>query len=182
MMTQGTKEREEAVADTPLWKTEYRVSIQWISKHHLAEVATIEGLSFGDAWSAAHVRKLLDQPSKVGLVAIRAHRVAGYAIYRYDQRFGAKSIDLLRLAVHPRCRCHGIGRALVQELQSRLKDQRPTLSIAVREENLGGQKFLRALKIPARMVIPAYYEDTVSDAYWFEYRRPLSTGAAGASS
>jgi ribosomal-protein-alanine N-acetyltransferase len=74
------------------------------------------------------------------MVAELGDAVVGYFAYRMRQR----SVEVLRLAVHPAYRREGVGSALVAKLCGRLSHhRRPRLEVLCRETDAGTIAFLK---------------------------------------
>ena len=103
-----------------------------MNKDHVAQVAALEKLCFGDPWSEGSIASELDNPLSLWLVAEQDGAVCGYV--------GSQTVldetDMMNIAVHPDCRRQGIAAALIEELVSRLKERGShILRLEVRESN-----------------------------------------------
>ena len=90
-----------------------------MSKDHVAQIAALEKLCFGDPWSEGSIASELDNPLSLWLVAEQNGAVCGYV--------GSQTVldetDMMNLAVAPRFRRQGVGEALVNALTASLKDE-----------------------------------------------------------
>ena len=90
-----------------------------MNKDHVAQIAALEKLCFGDPWSEGSIASELDNPLSLWLVAAQDGAVCGYV--------GSQTVldetDMMNIAVRPDCRRHGIAAALIDELIVRLKER-----------------------------------------------------------
>lgn len=89
------------------------------------------------------------------LVAEADGAVAGFAVW---QQLTEDEVELLNLAVHPRARRHGVGRALVEAAGGR------RAWLEVRASNQGAILFYRSLGFRVCGVRRRYYRDPEEDA------------------
>ena len=105
--------------------------IKTVSKEHLDEIAEIENACFAQPWSQKSLELLLGKQA-TALVALQGGRVVGYVGMTYVLDEG----QITNLGVLPEARRHGIGRALMRELESiALQKGIYFLSLEVRESN-----------------------------------------------
>ena len=90
-----------------------------MKKDHVAQIAALEMLCFGDPWSEDSIASELDNPLSLWLVAEQDGAVCGYV--------GSQTVldetDMMNIAVRPDCRRHCIAAALIDELIVRLKER-----------------------------------------------------------
>ena len=86
---------------------------------HVAQVAALERVCFTDPWSEASVAGELANELSLWLVAVEEETVLGYV----GSQTVLDSTDILNVAVSPDHRGCGIGRALLTELEQRLRQQ-----------------------------------------------------------
>lgn len=90
-----------------------------MNKDHVAQIAGLERLCFGDPWSEGSIASELDNPLSLWLVAEQNGAVCGYV--------GSQTVldetDMMNIAVNPDCRRQGIAAALISELVARLKER-----------------------------------------------------------
>ena len=105
--------------------------IETVSKEHLGGIAEIENACFAQPWSQKSLELLLGEQA-TALVATVDGRVAGYVGMTYVLDEG----QITNLGVLPKARRHGIGKALMLELE-RVALQKGIyfLSLEVRESN-----------------------------------------------
>ena len=128
---------------------------------HVESVAAIEKLCFSDPWSENSVRSELGNPLSLWLVAESDGAVIGYV--------GSQSVlgesDMMNLAVSPSARRCGVGRALVVELVSRLREQgNYQLTLEVRASNDGAQQLYQQLGFLEAGRRKNYYSNPKEDA------------------
>jgi len=139
------------------------VHIRWMIRRDMPEVLAIEQKSFEHPWSEEDFLARLRQRNTIGMVAEYGEIVAGFMVYDLYK----KRIELTRLAVERNHRGFGVGRQLAARMRTKLHPERRTrLELLVRESNLDGQMFLRAVGFRAENVVRRYWEDdTGEDAY-----------------
>jgi [ribosomal protein S18]-alanine N-acetyltransferase len=141
---------------------------RWIAERDFEEVLWIDLLSHEYAWTADDFRENLRQRNCIGMVAEFERQVVGFYVYETY----AESYKLLRLAVHPDFRRLGVGRKMLQKMESKIRDgQRNQLTIELRESLLPAQFFLRSCGFKAVNVLRNHYDNPCEDAYVFIKRR-----------
>jgi ribosomal-protein-alanine N-acetyltransferase len=131
----------------------------------LPQVMEIERLSFAtDPWTPGlflHELKLDFSRLHLARTADAEHRLVGYACWWAV----GDEVHILNLAVHPRARGCGAGRALVQHiLDDAVAHHAASVSLEVRPENAGALALYRAMGFAAIGVRKHYYgrgEDAV---------------------
>lgn len=99
---------------------------------HTAQVAALEKECFSMPWSENAITAELSNPLSLWIVAVDGDTVAGYV--------GSQSVmgeaDMMNLAVLPAYRRSGVGKALVLELITKLKENDVfSLTLEVRASN-----------------------------------------------
>ncbi len=161
------------------------INLCWTTRRHLPGIASIEQQVFGYPWSELEFTDFLKHKGAVGLSAELPtdNLLVGYIMYLLD----SDAYTIVNLAVHPGYHCLGIGSAMVRWLIGRLSsNRRHTISIYVRERNLGAQLFLKKCGFQATSIHHSFFrhEDQpegrsqVEDAYLMEFRHQPATAAA----
>lgn len=106
--------------------------IEKMTDQHVSQIAELEKLCFSDPWSEKSVASELDNKLSCWLVALEGDTVAGYV--------GSQTVldwtDMMNIAVHPDFRRQGIAEALVNELETALKNRGSRcLTLEVRASN-----------------------------------------------
>lgn len=155
-------------------KTE--VQIRWLIRRDMPEVLKIEQMSFGNPWEDEDFLSCLRQRNCIGMVAEDEHQILGFMIYELHKG----RLTLIRLAVHPEHRRHGIGTQMIRRLVEKLNRQRRTEIITeVRESNLDAQLFFRSRRFIAIQIFREAYENK-EDGYLFSYQlHPENAFASG---
>jgi ribosomal-protein-alanine N-acetyltransferase len=97
-----------------------RVEIRPFQRRDLDRILEIERVSFGaDAWDRDLFLEYSRRCPDLFLVARRARRIAGYII----TCIGSKDAELVSIAVDPRDRMRGLGRALLDETLAQLRSR-----------------------------------------------------------
>ncbi len=145
--------------------------IRWMIRRDMPTVLLIDSLSFPDPLPEQELIKQLRRRNAIGMVVDDGDRVIAFMVYELHNT----RVQVLRLAVHPNHRRRGIGAMMIEKLRSKLSyDRRNKLGADVREANLGGQLFLRAMDFRCVSTASGLYEDTGEDAYLFFYRHPTA--------
>ena len=134
-------------------------------RRDMPEVLAIEQACFlDDPWDEDAFIRELRVRNNIAMVAERDERIVGFMLYQLGKRW----LDILNFAVHPGAWRRGVGTQMVRKLTGKLSmDRRNRVAANVREENLDGQLFFRA------MGFEAVAEPVVIDGvagYHFVYR------------
>ncbi|MBM4285689.1 MAG: ribosomal-protein-alanine N-acetyltransferase [Deltaproteobacteria bacterium] len=125
----------------------------------------IERLSFPEPWSLLSFLAELRNPVSTTLVAgpppPQRWQTLGYLIYWQV----VNEMHILNLAVHPRHRRRGLGRALLgAALDQARRNGAATAWLEVRPSNLPAQSLYASLGFHQVAVRPHYYQDNQEDA------------------
>jgi [ribosomal protein S18]-alanine N-acetyltransferase len=143
------------------------VHIRWMIRRDMQAVLAIENQSFEFSWSEDDFIRCLRQRNCIGMVAEQDEQVVGFMIYELHKN----RLHILNFAVAKEMRRHGIGKAMVGKLLSKLShERRNRIMLEVRETNLDAQLFFKGLGFRAISVLRDFYDDTVEDAYLMQYR------------
>ncbi|CAK9098136.1 ParB domain-containing protein [Durusdinium trenchii] len=100
----------------------------------------------------------------VGMVASDGAQALGYMVYSLRKRF----IEVHRMAVHPDYRNRGIGRMMIERIESKLHCiKRSRAVFVVRESNLEGQLFLKRNGYKATGIEWGRYDQPEEPGYKF---------------
>ena len=128
---------------------------------HVAQVAALERVCFTDPWSEASVAGELANELSLWLVAVEGETVLGYV----GSQTVLDSTDILNVAVSPDHRGRGIGRALLTELEQRLRQQGVTeVLLEVRPSNTPAIALYTSLGFVQVGRRPNYYLNPREDA------------------
>lgn len=139
------------------------VHIRWLIRRDIDDVLRIDACD-GAGWDRDDLFrfKLIRQNS--AMVAEFDDQVVGWMLYTCHPQ----SLTLVHLGVSPRYRHCGIGRQMLEFLQSKLdQSRRASILTDVPESWLGGQKFLRSCGWRATKVLRGQYGS--EDAYRFTW-------------
>jgi ribosomal-protein-alanine N-acetyltransferase len=134
----------------------------------MVQVLEIENDAFGvHAWTEEEFIRCLRIRNCIGMVAERDDRVVGFMIYElHPQR-----LHVLNFAVAEDWQRRGVGRSMIEKLQSKLSvDRRNRIMLEVRETNLDAQLFFKVMGFKATKILRDFYDDTTEDAYLMEHR------------
>jgi len=128
---------------------------------HVAQVGQLEKVCFSSPWSENSIKKEVDNPLSLWLVACDGATVAGYV--------GSQSVlgesDMMNLAVHPDYRRQGLGERLVADLVVALKESgNHSLTLEVRESNVPALSLYEKLGFRVVGKRPRYYQNPKEDA------------------
>lgn len=129
---------------------------------HLAGVLEIERRSFPTPWSErAFVSELTQNAYAHYLVALRGHRVVGYA----GMWVILDEAHVTNIAVHPNERGRGLGERVLSELERRAyANGCRRMTLEVRPSNVVAQSLYCKHGFVPRGRRPGYYSDTHEDA------------------
>lgn len=128
---------------------------------HVAQVAALERVCFTDPWSEASVAGELANELSLWLVAVEGETVLGYV----GSQTVLDSTDILNVAVSPDHQGCGIGRALLTELEQRLRQQGVTeVLLEVRPSNAPAIALYTSLGFIQVGRRPNYYLNPREDA------------------
>jgi len=148
-------------------KAETDYHIPWMIRRHMPEVLEIEQACFEFPWDEDAFIRCLRQRNSIGMVALHGETVVGFMLYELH----AHRLHLLNFAVHEDWRHRGVGTAMIRKLKSKLShDRRSRIVLEVRETNLDGQLFFKAMGFRAISTLRDFYDDTSEDAYVMQYR------------
>lgn len=128
---------------------------------HVPNVAALEKACFRDPWSEASISGELDNPLSLWLVAVEQGAVVGY--------IGSQTVldeaDVMNVAVDPAMRRRGVGKALLRELETRLRTESVcALSLEVRPSNLAARALYAREGFVEAGRRPKYYVNPREDA------------------
>ncbi|MFC7176242.1 ribosomal protein S18-alanine N-acetyltransferase [Halosegnis marinus] len=129
----------------------------------LLAVFRIEKRSFPQPWPYAALEGFLGEPGF--LVAETPEGIAGYVVADTVPNGGRALGHVKDIAVHPDRRGEGIGRRLLGEALSAMRDRRASrVKLEVRESNEPAIALYREFGFEVRRTLPRYYDDG-EDAY-----------------
>ncbi|MEO0080944.1 MAG: ribosomal protein S18-alanine N-acetyltransferase [candidate division WOR-3 bacterium] len=129
--------------------------IRPMTEEDLDDVEKLEQATFVEPWSQACFRQDLHRPHSLALVAVKDGRLAGYAV-----AWAEEELHVANIAVEPAFRRLGIGRALMQQLET-FGRRRGVKSVylEVRQSNTEAQAFYRRLGFVQTYVRRGYYSN-----------------------
>lgn len=136
-------------------------------RRDIRAILEIERASFAKPWTEVRLVRNLRRRNCISMVAEYREDAIGHMIYALYKQ----SIQLLTFAVAPEFRRHGIGRQMIEKLIYKLSVTRRTrIEVKIRETNLEGQLFFRALGFRAEKVLRRHWPKFDEDAYRMVYR------------
>jgi [ribosomal protein S18]-alanine N-acetyltransferase len=143
------------------------VHIRWMIRRDMPAILAIEQESFPHPWREVEFIHCLRHRNCIGMCAEINDAIVGYMIYELHKN----RLHVLNFAVAKEHQRKGVGTAMIQRLQGKLShERRNRIMLEVREGNLPAQLFFRSLKFRAISVLADFYEDSIEDAYLFQYR------------
>lgn len=103
-------------------------------------LSDIDMESFAHWWTGDDFKMADKNRHTIVMVAEWRGKVAGYVVYRLMNRH----VHVLRLAVHPNYRLHGVGRELLRKVTTKLHHMRTTATFDIPGDMLPAQKWLRS--------------------------------------
>lgn len=149
-----------------------RFQMRWMIRRDMPEVLQIEKSSSETMWKEEDFLRVLRQRNCIGMVAEDGGRIVGFVIYELHK----KHVTIINMVVLPTDRRRGIGRLMMNKLKGKLSSHRRTeFRYDIRESNLAGQLFLKAMGMFAYQVERNYFKDhdckgsQSEDAYLFSF-------------
>ena len=141
-----------------------QTKIRWLARSDMPAVLQIENEQFPAPWTEQEFVDTLRNRRNIGPVADRDGEVCGFCVYRlYNFHLAIEN-----MAVSPRHTRKGIGRLLIEKLQSKLSaERRPSLRGVVADHNLDMQLFLQKLGFRAMKILYGHYDNSDAAAYVF---------------
>ena len=137
--------------------TNEKAALRSFAPEDLEEMYRLDQICFepGIAYSRGELRRFLGIPSAVGVVAESSGRIAGFAV---GYLAGKRVAHVVTIDVHPSNRRQGLGKALLEELLSRLaragaREARLEVSVA----NAGAIAFYERLGFRRGRRLSDYY-------------------------
>lgn len=152
----------------PTATTKLRAHLRWLIRRDMPEVLGIEALCFEFPDNEEDFIRVLRTRNSIGKVAEVRDRVVAFVIYENFKTH----VNVLNLAVVPRCQRHGLGTQIIDDLKSRLTPfRRKRICVTIRERNVDGQLFFKAAGFRCVQVVHDFYEHVDDDALMMEYSR-----------
>jgi ribosomal-protein-alanine N-acetyltransferase len=130
------------------------------------------------SWSSRGLVEFMTLPGAVALLSERGGKPTGFILGRMT----LDEAEILNLAVRPKCRMQGEGRALLKELLRRFAESGVSrVFLEVRESNLGAMAFYERGGFRRAGRRDAYYQDPREAALVYE-KTEDSTGVVPKSS
>ena len=134
---------------------------QKMTADHVLQIADMERACFSMPWSENSIRRELDNPLSLWIVALDGDTVIGYV--------GSQSVmgeaDMMNLAVAPNYRRRGVGTELIRQLMCMLNQQAVfSLTLEVRESNHSAISLYQSLGFCEVGRRPNYYSAPKEDA------------------
>jgi ribosomal-protein-alanine N-acetyltransferase len=143
-----------------------KINFRWFVPPFLEELIHLEDICFEyDSWPESKLRRVLASEKVTCIVCVNDKEQAiGYCIAR---RF-EKTLNLLRIAVHPNVRRQKIGKSLLQRLRSKLKKDRLChIDAIMTDTDLVTQRFFAANNF--RFVSSVLEYHVGGDGYLFRF-------------
>ena len=140
------------------------IRLEWMTDAHVAQVAELEKLCFSDPWSETSIKSELNNPLSYWLVADDNGTIAGYV----GSQSVLDSADMMNIAVAPEYRRRGVGRMLINNLISYLREQKViALLLEVRVSNMAAISLYQKFGFQQVGRRPRYYHNPREDALIF---------------
>ena len=137
------------------------MTVERMNPDHVAQIAQLEKLCFSDPWSETSIASEFTNRLSDWLVALEEDRVVGYV--------GAQTVidgsDMMNIAVHPDYRRKGIAQALIEELETCLRNRgSKMLLLEVRDSNAPAITLYEKLGFHQVGLRKNYYRNPKEDA------------------
>jgi ribosomal-protein-alanine N-acetyltransferase len=140
----------------------------------LGELTRLEGVAFSDPWSPAMIAEAIADRAAVALVAADE---GGGLVGSVVARVVADEAEILTIAVAPAMRRRGLGRRLLDQVLSALRERGAgSVWLEVRASNLGARRMYEAAGFVAVGVRRGYYRRPTEDALLLSSRLDAVTG------
>lgn len=141
--------------------------LKWMIRRDMPAVLDIEKQSCEFPLDESDIVAILRKRDCIGMVLELNDEVVGFVIYKLS----SKSIEILDIAIHPKYRRSGLGKAIVDKLKSKLCwNRRNAIDFTVLETNLTALKFFRELGFRAVNLVKKPYLETDRDGIYMRYR------------
>ncbi|MCH5281978.1 MAG: ribosomal protein S18-alanine N-acetyltransferase [Lachnospiraceae bacterium] len=143
------------------------LQIENMQEKDIEQVSRIEEACFTLPWSAKSFEEVIGKPDALYLTALEGREVLGYcgAYVVLDEA------DINQVAVKESSRRQGIGKKLLEELLSRLKEQGITsVTLEVRKSNQAAIALYESLGFVLEGQRKNFYEKPMEDA-WIMWKR-----------
>lgn len=130
----------------------------------VSAIAKLEQICFSDPWSETSIKSELNNPLSYWLVADDNGTIAGYV----GSQSVLDSADMMNIAVAPEYRRRGVGRMLINNLISYLREQKViALLLEVRVSNMAAISLYQKFGFEQVGRRPRYYHNPREDALIF---------------
>lgn len=128
---------------------------------HMDAVLAIERSSFSDPWSREGLEDYLDAPDGELIVCMEGTEVLGFAVYHVSY----EDAELYNIAVDPKARGMGAGRALLAEVLRRAAARgAERIFLEVRASNTAARALYASTGFTVYGVRRGYYQSPAEDA------------------
>jgi ribosomal-protein-alanine N-acetyltransferase len=142
-------------------------ALRWIISADVPALLPLAEQCAALQWSKEDFRECFRSVDTIGKVAEVDGAVAGFMVYKLDHDL--REVFIKHLAVAPAWQRHGVGRALVQSLDDKLRQSYARVSAIVPESDLAALYLLRDAGYRAVRVLRNWFDD--QDAYLMQKGR-----------
>ena len=152
------------------------VDVRRVGSEAAPTLAALEAASLDGPWTADALRRLLDDGFTHAFVAYLRDQAVGSAVVRVVAGEG----ELLRMAVRPRWRRHGIGRRILRSIASAVGDAcAEGIHLEVRESNVAARALYTGAGFRECGRRRDYYTAPREDAILMRWRPPAAEQPQG---
>jgi ribosomal-protein-alanine N-acetyltransferase len=137
--------------------------LRWMPESEFSQVLQIESRASTTPWSLEDLYRHKNQSNCVFMVVETGTRLVGFMLYEFHEEM----LRVIKLAVDPQYQRCGVGFLMVARLFDKLGRTRHHIEMEVRENNVQGQRFLKACGFKATAVRPQWFKTPVEDALVF---------------
>jgi len=147
-----------------------KTHIRWMIKRDMEQVMRIEASSFREPWTRADFERRMHNRHVIAKVIATDDNIVGYLVYELHRHY----VQILNLAVDPYRRLQGIGRRLIDDQKTKIRQDtlRRCLWADVFGNNIPAQQFLNACGFACAEIWEdawCYDDGTEDDVYRFVY-------------
>jgi ribosomal-protein-alanine N-acetyltransferase len=142
-------------------------SLRWIISSDVPDLAPLAEQCQALQWSNDDFRECFRSVDTIGKVAEVDGAIAGFLVYKLDHDL--HEVFVKNVAVAPAWQRHGVGRALIRSLDSKLSQSYARISAIVPESNLPALYLLRDAGYRAVRILRNWFDD--QDAYLMQKGR-----------
>jgi len=153
-------------------QTRVRAHIRWMIRRDLPQVAQIESIDSENHWSLEELEARLRVRTCISMVCVDpCDTVLAYMMYEPHKNH----LRVVNFTVNPKFRRRSVGKHMIEKLQCKLSERRPTLELLVREGNLAAQLFLKRMGFECDEIVKDWFVDDSGSEHAYHFVYNLAT-------